>query len=151
VGCEGDLQDITTRSGWQTYRIDLSDCTETRDIVIQNKTPQSQAAFLVKTLELRSGGKRFNLFVNESELVKQQLDKAEAWSLEHDRPIFVGEFGAFSEADQASRLRWTSFVRSEFEKRDFSWAYWEFGAGFGLYDILSNEWRSDLRDALLVD
>jgi endoglucanase len=44
------------------------------------------------------------------------------------------------------RVAWTAFVRQEAERRGFSWAYWEFDAGFGafrdgrwneLYDVLT--------------
>jgi endoglucanase len=42
-------------------------------------------------------------------------------------------------------------VRSEIEKRGFSWAYWEFGAGFGIYDREEKAWREGLLNALLKD
>ncbi len=37
----------------------------------------------------------------------------------------------------------------EAEKRDISWAYWEFGAGFGIYDIENDEWDMGLLNALI--
>jgi endoglucanase len=30
----------------------------------------------------------------------------------------------------------------------FSWAYWEFCAGFGVYDLVKKEWRPELLGAL---
>jgi endoglucanase len=36
----------------------------------------------------------------------------------------------------------------EAEKRGFSWAYWEFCAGFGVYDQQKGQWREPLRKAL---
>ena len=36
----------------------------------------------------------------------------------------------------------------EAEARGFSWAYWEFGAGFGVYDREKKEWREPLLKAL---
>ena len=33
--------------------------------------------------------------------------------MEHRRPIYLGEFGAYSKADLASRARWTAFVAQQ--------------------------------------
>jgi endoglucanase len=38
----------------------------------------------------------------------------------------------------------------EAEKRGFSWAYWEFGSGFGAYDREKKEWRQPLLKALMA-
>jgi endoglucanase len=66
--------------------------------------------------------------------VRRDFDKAKAWSEANHRPILMGEFGAYSKADMPSRGRWTAFVAREAEARGFSWAYWEFCSGFGIYD-----------------
>jgi endoglucanase len=63
--------------------------------------------------------------------------------------VYLGEFGAYSRADMASRARWTARVVREAEARGFGWAYWEFGAGFGAYDRATGTWRQPLLDALL--
>ncbi|MFC4808576.1 glycoside hydrolase family 5 protein [Paenibacillus sp. GCM10023250] len=77
------------------------------------------------------------------------FDKVDAWAKEHRRPVWLGEFGAYSKADMPSRARWTAFVRGEAEKRGFGWAYWEFSAGFGVYDPAVNQYRQELLDALI--
>ncbi len=81
--------------------------------------------------------------------VLRSLDAAASWGEKHNRPLFLGEFGAYGKADIDSRARWTSFVAREAEKRDMSWAYWEFGAGFGVYDRARRGWNQRLLDALL--
>jgi endoglucanase len=48
-----------------------------------------------------------------------------------------------------SRVRWTTFVREETEKRGIPWAYWEFAAGFGIYDPDSESFREALTAALI--
>lgn len=83
------------------------------------------------------------------EQVMQDLDKAAAWAKENNRPLWLGEFGAYSKTVMASRIRWTEFVRGEAEKRNISWAYWEFGAGFGVYDRERGQWNSGLHKALI--
>jgi endoglucanase len=77
------------------------------------------------------------------------LDKAAAWGAKHNRPIFMGEFGAYSKADMDSRAAWTAFVARAAEERGFSWAYWEFGSGFGVYDRTAGAWNQPLLRALL--
>jgi hypothetical protein len=61
----------------------------------------------------------------------------------------VGEFGAYEEADLDSRSRWTTFLARWFEEQQLSWAYWEFSAGFGIYDPVTKQYLTPLVDALL--
>jgi endoglucanase len=42
-------------------------------------------------------------------------------------------------------------VREEAEKRGWSWAYWEFGAGFGVYDRTREAYREELLRALIPE
>jgi endoglucanase len=85
----------------------------------------------------------------EQQSIRNDLDLAAAWAAEHHRPLFMGEFGAYSRAEMDSRVRWTEFLRSEAELRDISWAYWEFGAGFGVYNRGTKRWREPLLGALI--
>jgi endoglucanase len=85
----------------------------------------------------------------EKKAVRQALEKAAAWGKAHDRPIFLGEFGAYQVADMDSRARWTRFVAREAERLGFSWTYWEFCSGFGAYDPKANAWREPLKAALM--
>ncbi len=64
-------------------------------------------------------------------------------------PVHVGEFGAYSKADIESRVRWTTFLGRWFEEQGFSWAYWEFSAGFGIYSPTTQQYNTKLVDALL--
>lgn len=77
------------------------------------------------------------------------FDRVAEWSDHHNRPIHLGEFGAYSHAPEESRVLWTKYVRKAAESRSFSWAYWEFGAGFGVYDRTQNQWRTELLQALI--
>ncbi len=77
------------------------------------------------------------------------LDIAQEWGKTNHRPIYLGEFGAYSKADLASRGRWTAYVARQAEARQMSWAYWEFRAGFGVYDGASKRWNETLKKALL--
>jgi len=81
--------------------------------------------------------------------VTKAFDKAAAWGGAHQRPIFLGEFGAFSKGDMAARARWTAFVARTAESHGFPWTYWEFCSGFGVYDPQAQAWRQPLLDALM--
>ena len=85
----------------------------------------------------------------EQAAVAADLDQAAAWATAAGRPLYLGEFSAYSKAEEASRLLWTDFVARQAELREISWAYWEFGAGFGIYQPGRRQWNEPLRDALL--
>jgi len=81
--------------------------------------------------------------------LKTELGLAASWAEQHQRPIYLGEFGAYNKADMPSRARWTDFVARTAEDYGFSWAYWEFCAGFGIYDPQIKIWHEPLVQALV--
>ncbi len=83
--------------------------------------------------------------------VERHLDQVVEWATANDRPVYLGEFGAYSRADADSRFEWTKFVAQEAEDRGIPWSYWEFGAGFGVYDRDDDRWNSEIYDALAVN
>lgn len=85
----------------------------------------------------------------EQRAVTRDLDAAIAWAVKQRRPIYMGEFGAYSKADIESRARWTRFVADEAIRRKIGFGYWEFCSGFGVYEAKRGEWIGPLKDALL--
>ena len=85
----------------------------------------------------------------ERQALEQEMDQAAEWAKQHNRPMYLGEFGAYSAAPMESRIRWTGAIVRAAEARNMSWAYWEFAAGFGIYDAESARWREPLLRALL--
>lgn len=132
--------------------VSLRDCgnpATLRDLMIQNNTADPQPAFTLSALELTSSGGALNLIGNSRSSIADYVEFAAAWGKANNRPIFMGEFGAYSRADLDSRVRWTAAVREEAEKRGISWAYWEFGAGFGVYDRGTKAYVAPLLKALI--
>ena len=78
-----------------------------------------------------------------------KLKVAADWSKASDRPIFLGEFGAYDKADMESRARYTAFVARTAEKFGFSWAYWQFDSDFIVYDIGKETWIKPILNALM--
>jgi len=85
----------------------------------------------------------------EQQAVVRDISTAANWGTAHDRPLNLGEFGAYSRADMPSRARWTDFVARTAEANDMSWHYWEFISGFGAYDGAANAWNASLLSALI--
>ncbi|KAA3620486.1 MAG: glycoside hydrolase family 5 protein [Calditrichaeota bacterium] len=80
---------------------------------------------------------------NDFQLVKN-------WAQNENRPIYMGEFGAYEKADLQSRGWWTMYVVLAAQRNEFSWAYWDFIAGFGAFDSETNSWNQTLLDALMA-
>lgn len=83
--------------------------------------------------------------------VSHEFDNVMVWGLTHNRPIFLGEFGAYSKAEMTYRAKWTEYVSRQAENRNFSWSYWEFCAGFGVFDRGVNDWNTPLLNALIPE
>lgn len=84
----------------------------------------------------------------EKAIIRADFRSVKAWSETTGIPVFLGEFGVYRSADMECRVRYTQFVRDTAEKFGFAWAYWEFLAGFGIYDWRQNVFREELADAL---
>ncbi len=86
----------------------------------------------------------------ERRAVDADFETAAAWSRAHGRPVFLGEFGAISQADMDSRVRWTRFLADTAVTRQVSFTYWDFCAGyFGLYEPQRARWHTNLTAAVL--
>lgn len=96
-------------------------------------------------------GTRWNDTEYERQAVRDDFSFAIQLAKENGIPIHVGEFGAFSRADMESRIKWTRYLSRWFEQQGFSWAYWEWRLGFGIYDPHTDTYRQGLVDALLKD
>ncbi len=72
------------------------------------------------------------------------------WARRHNRPLYLGEFGAYQAADMPSRVKWTSFVAGTAAEYGMSFAYWGFWrCGFDLFDAKTETWREPLLKALV--
>jgi endoglucanase len=85
----------------------------------------------------------------ELAVLNGDFDKAAKWAKQHDRPLFLGEFGAYDKAPMESRARYVASVARAAEQRGWSWAYWQFDSDFILYDIGRDAWIEPIRRALI--
>ncbi len=94
-------------------------------------------------------GTKWNDTEAERETVASEFSYAMQFSETNHIPVHVGEFGSYNKADSESRNRWTTFLARWFEQQNMSWAYWEFSAGFGIYNPTTKVINTPLADALL--
>jgi endoglucanase len=107
-----------------------------------------QGAEWVSGTEPWLGTKWENTNLERNEIIGQ-FEYAKTFASENKLPIHIGEFGSYGKADLASRIKWSNFLARWFENQGFSWAYWEFSAGFGIYDPNKNTYLTALVDALI--
>jgi endoglucanase len=81
--------------------------------------------------------------------LERDFDAAQQWAKRHDRPILLGEFGAYDKAPQADRIAYTAAVARAAEKRGWAWTYWQFDSNFIVYDIDKDEWNEPIYRALV--
>ena len=83
--------------------------------------------------------------------INSQFNYVKSFAKLNNLPIHIGEFGSYSKADIDSRVKWSNFLARWFELQGFSWAYWEFSAGFGIFNPTTNQYLTPLVDALLTN
>jgi len=94
-------------------------------------------------------GREFPEGNDESEM-RDAFERAVQWSVEHARPLHLGEFGAFEAADMDSRANFTRLVVELATEHGIPFHYWEYESGFGAFDPGANSWREPLLEALLA-
>lgn len=86
---------------------------------------------------------------SEVEAIKKDFEIAQQWSKKYNRPLTLGEFGAYEKADMVSRVKWTNYVSRLAESNHWSWSYWQFDSDFILYDMKNQSWVESIRNALI--
>ena len=94
----------------------------------------------------------------QQKVMTHALDLAQAWSMAQGRPVWLGAFGAASNAPADSRARFLRTMRDAAESRGIPWAHGDLAANFnvrdrpqdaGIYDVVNRRWHKPLLEALL--
>lgn len=85
----------------------------------------------------------------EQQAIARDLGTVQAWAEKEQRPIYLGEFGAYEKADMASRARYTAAIARRAEHLGWSWGYWQFDSDFVVYDIDQDAWVTPILNALI--
>jgi endoglucanase len=81
--------------------------------------------------------------------IETDFDAAQKWARQQDRPILLGEFGAYDKASLDDRIKYTAAVARAAEKRGWAWTYWQFDSNFIVYDIDRDRWNEPIYRALV--
>jgi endoglucanase len=71
-----------------------------------------------------------------------------AWSDHYGRPVYIGEFGCFINADLQSRVRFYSAFRRALDANQLGWAMWDWSANFRYWDQKNIRPVTGMREAL---
>jgi len=79
------------------------------------------------------------------------LDRAVAFALQRDVPVFCGEFGVYMiQSPAADRVKWYEFISAELEKRNIARASWDYFGGFGIFNTpAGGDFHSDLNTGVV--
>lgn len=77
-----------------------------------------------------------------------KLKYVRAWSDYYGRPVHLGEFGAYTKADERSRVNFYSAFRRAAEGDGIGWCIWDWSAGFRYWDKPDNRPMPGMHDAL---
>ena len=70
------------------------------------------------------------------------------WSDYYHRPIHLGEFGAYTRADEPSRANFYRTFRQAAEENQIGWCIWDWNAGFRYWDRANHRPEPGMRAAL---
>ncbi len=86
--------------------------------------------------------------------INTDFDKVAAWAKANNRPIFLGEYGAYAKySAPGERVAWTNAVTKAAAERGFARAAWYFldgPDGFSFYNPDTNQFIDPMKDALLA-
>jgi endoglucanase len=77
-----------------------------------------------------------------------RLRYVRAWSDYYGRPVHLGEFGAFTKADEQSRANFYAAFRHAAEREHIGWCIWDWSAGFRYWDKKNNAPMPGMHEAL---
>jgi endoglucanase len=80
-----------------------------------------------------------------------KIQQAKKWSEEFGRPVHFGEFGAFTRADQESRVHYYAAFRQALDAAGIGWAIWDWKSGFNYWDPKTQQPLPGMREALFPE
>jgi endoglucanase len=85
----------------------------------------------------------------EKEAIVKDFAAVQEWSKANNRPILLGEFGAYDKGDMDSRVKYTSTVARTAESLGWAWTYWQFDSDFIVYNVDKDAWVEPIHRALV--
>lgn len=97
--------------------------------------------------DLADQRKKWGTAADKAELAEAAASVAD-YRTRMNRPVFMGEFGAYDALPNDQRVKWAKAVRTAFEDKDVPWCLWAYANTFPIYDKDKKKWDSDMLEAL---
>jgi endoglucanase len=83
--------------------------------------------------------------------IRADFGKVAEWARANNRPVLLGEFGAYDKSGTPIEMRaaYTSAIAREAEAHGFGWAYWQFDSDFVVWDMARDQWVAPIKEALI--
>ena len=85
----------------------------------------------------------------EKRRVEEDFGRVQQWAKNAQRPVLLGEFGAYDNGDMDSRVRYTSCVARTAERLGWAWTYYQFDSNFVVWEMASDAWVQPIWKALV--
>lgn len=135
-----------------TREVDLSQCPDSTTGVFLMNTGGGARSIAVQSLTLCTTNGCQDLLSTQRQQLEDHFAIAAEWSAQTGIPLNLGEFGAFAadgQAPLADRAAWTETVVEIATEQGMSTSYWEFYSGFGVFDVETETWETEILDALV--
>jgi endoglucanase len=84
----------------------------------------------------------------EKEQMARDMERMAAFRTRIGAPVLMGEFGTVDNIPMVERAAWTADIRRAFASINMPTCYFNYAAGFSLYDLQREQWKAPLLGAL---
>jgi endoglucanase len=84
----------------------------------------------------------------DKEQLKRDMDRMAAFRTRIQAPVLMGEYGTLDTIPMYQRAAWTADIRRAFQDISMPTCYFNYAAGFSLYDLEREQWKTPLLEAL---
>jgi endoglucanase len=86
--------------------------------------------------------------LGEREQLQRDMNRMAAFRTRIGAPVLMGEYGTLDNIPMVQRAAWTADVRRAFQAINMPTCYFNYAAGFSLYDLQREQWKAPLISAL---
>jgi endoglucanase len=84
----------------------------------------------------------------EQAQLQRDMERIAAFRNRIQAPVLMGEFGTVVTIPMAQRVAWTTDMRRAFDSINMPSCFFNYAAGFNVYDLQSEQWKAPLLGAL---
>jgi len=85
---------------------------------------------------------------NDINATKARFDQVTAWSVQHNLPVVLSEFGATKKCEYNSRMCYYASITEQALVQDVAFMVWEDGGDFKFYNRVEHSWN-EIKDILI--